>query len=132
MWFILSVLDLKYHLRVNLVQKIKIICLNWNSVPRLIWICRIQWLGTFNFSWTRNTLFGLIWFKKIKIVSLSRNFVLRLIPIPDFRVSMAILNLVDISCRCCKLNFGPMRGHVKSGNFCQGIAAVRRQYFHFL
>ena len=27
----------------NLVQNIKIVILCWNLIPRLIWICRIQW-----------------------------------------------------------------------------------------
>ena len=34
--------------------------------------------------------------------------------IPDFGVSAAILNPVDIFRRWCKLNFGLLRGHVKS------------------
>ena len=38
-------------------------------------------------------------------------------PIPDFGVSTAILHLVDISSRWCKLNFGPMPGQVIS-NHC--------------
>ena len=34
---------LKYLFWVNLVQKLKIISLSWNFVPRLIQICRIPW-----------------------------------------------------------------------------------------
>ena len=34
--------------------------------------------------------------------------------IPDFGVSMAILNPVDIFRRLCKLNFGLLQGHVNS------------------
>ena len=42
----------------NLVQKIKVVNLSWNMVPRLIWICRIQWsCSLFPFS-TRNAFFG--------------------------------------------------------------------------
>ena len=37
--------------------------------------------------------------------------------IPDFGVSAAILNPVDSFCRWCKLNFGLLRGHVKSCHF---------------
>ena len=46
-------LDWKYQFDANLVQKIKIVCLSWNLVPRLIWICRIQWwvLFTLSFFW---------------------------------------------------------------------------------
>ena len=33
----------KHSFWVNLVQKIKTVSLRWNSVPRLIRICRIQW-----------------------------------------------------------------------------------------
>ena len=36
------ILDRKYPFLGNLVQKIKIVSLSWISVPRLIWIFRIQ------------------------------------------------------------------------------------------
>ena len=51
--------------------------------------------------------------------------------INDFRVSTAILNLVDIFRRWCKLNFGPMRDQAKQPCFSERIS-VGRQYFHFL
>ena len=35
--------DRKYPFWENLVQNIKIVILSWNLIPRLIWICRIQW-----------------------------------------------------------------------------------------
>ena len=35
-------------------------------------------------------------------------------PIPDFGVSTAILNPVDVFRRWCKMRFGLLRGHVKS------------------
>ena len=38
-----SAFDQKYCFWANLVQKIKIVTLNWNLVLRLISICRIQW-----------------------------------------------------------------------------------------
>ena len=38
-----SVFDRKFPFWVNLVQKIKFVCLSWNLVPRLIRISRIQW-----------------------------------------------------------------------------------------
>ena len=38
-----SVLDEKNSFWANLVQKIKVVSLSWNLVPRLIWICGIQW-----------------------------------------------------------------------------------------
>ena len=47
--FIFSDLDWKYFFWANLVQKIKIATLSWNMVPRLIWICRIQWKELFTF-----------------------------------------------------------------------------------
>ena len=37
------ILDWKHPFWVNLVHKIKIVCLSWNLVPRLIQICRTQW-----------------------------------------------------------------------------------------
>ena len=39
----LSVFDRKHPFWANLVQKVKIVSLSWNLVPRLIRICRIQW-----------------------------------------------------------------------------------------
>ena len=48
----------KYPFQTKLIEKIKIVSLSWNFVPRLIWICRIQWsLSRFLFS-TRNQLLG--------------------------------------------------------------------------
>ena len=45
--------------------------------------------------------------------------------ITGFGVSTAILNFADFSCRQCKLNFGPLRGHVKSCHFHERMAAGR-------
>ena len=55
----------------------------------------------------------------------------RSISIPDFRVSTAIINHIDIVCRWCKLNFGPKRGQVKSCYFSERIH-VWRKYFYLL
>ena len=44
--FIFSVFDGKHPFWANVVQKIKIVSLRWNLVPRLIWICRIQWCSS--------------------------------------------------------------------------------------
>ena len=52
-----SVLDQKNAFWVNLVNGIKIVTLSWNLVPRLIWICGIQWCSHFLFL-TRNTFLG--------------------------------------------------------------------------
>ena len=41
--FTFSVLDWKHPFWANLLQKIKIVTLSWNVVPRLIQICRIHW-----------------------------------------------------------------------------------------
>ena len=46
--------NLKYHFWVNLGQKLRIISLNWNFVPRQIQICRIPWWC----SLTENTFLG--------------------------------------------------------------------------
>ena len=52
---------------VNLVQKIKIVSLSWNLVPKLIEICRIQrWWSHFLFL-TINILLGQIWSKNSKL-----------------------------------------------------------------
>ena len=53
-----SVLDQKHPFWANLAQKIKIVSLSWNFVPKPIRICRIHWwCSLFLFS-TRNTFFG--------------------------------------------------------------------------
>ena len=51
--------------------------------------------------------------------------------IPGFGVSTVILNIADFFRRCCKLNFGPLRGHVKSCHFPERIEP-KRQIFTFL
>ena len=55
--------------------------------------------------------------------------------LPAFGVSTAILNLVDIFPRWCKLNFGLSGGHVEitpfHSNFIERVG-TRRQYFYFL
>ena len=66
----------KYHFWANLVEKIKIVSLSWNLVPRLTWTCRIQWWVLVLFS-VLDQIFFLL--QKIKIVSLSWNLVQRLI-----------------------------------------------------
>ena len=66
-WTACSVFNWKCLFWVNLVQKLRIISLSWNFVPRLIQICRIPWwYSPFLFS-TGNTF---------KIVSLRWNFAL--------------------------------------------------------
>ena len=56
-----------FFIRVNLVQKIKIINLSWNFMPRLIRICRIQWWCTVSPFSTGHTFFGQIWYKISKL-----------------------------------------------------------------
>ena len=51
----------------NQVQKIKIVTLSLNFVPRQTWTNIIQWCSIFPFS-TGNVLFGKIWFKKSKLL----------------------------------------------------------------
>ena len=57
-WTACSAFNWKYLFWVNLVQKLEIISLNWNFVPRLIRLCRIPWwCSLFLFS-TGNTFLG--------------------------------------------------------------------------
>ena len=56
--FIFSDLDCKYAFGANLVQETKIVSLSSNLVPRLIWICRIQWCCSLFLFLTGNSFLG--------------------------------------------------------------------------
>ena len=66
-WTACSVFSWKCLFWVNLVQKLKIISLSWNFVPRLIQICRIPWWCSLFPLLTRKTIFEQIWSKKSKL-----------------------------------------------------------------
>ena len=66
-WTACSVFNWKYLFWVNLVQKLKIISLSWNFVPRLIQICRIPWWCSFFFVFDWKYLSWQNWFKKSKL-----------------------------------------------------------------
>ena len=69
--FTSTVVNQKYPFWTNLFQKLKIVCLSRNLVPRLIQICRIQWrCSRFLFS-TGNTFFR-------EIRSETENFLFKL------------------------------------------------------
>ena len=57
-WTACSVFNWKYLSWVNFVQKLKIISLSWNFVPRLIQICRISWWCLLFLILTGNNLLG--------------------------------------------------------------------------
>ena len=69
--FTFFVFDWKYPFWANLVQKIKIISLSWNLVPRLIRICRIQWWCSFFCVWSETLFWG-------KFSPKSQNYQLKL------------------------------------------------------
>ena len=79
MWFNAYQMYIQHIHWANLVQNFKISQLHWNLTPRLIQIRRIQWWCSLSLFQTGNTFFEQIWSKKIKIVSLSWNLVLRLV-----------------------------------------------------
>ena len=60
------VFDWKYLFWANLVQKVKLISLSWNLVPRLIRIWWIQWWCSLFLFLIENMLFGQIWSRKLK------------------------------------------------------------------
>ena len=64
------------------------------------------------------------------VLDLSSLRYMLILPISCFGDSTAILNLVDIFRRWCKLSFRPMQGQVKSRHFSEKIGA-RRPYFNF-
>ena len=58
MWcWLFFILDQKNAFWANLVKKNKNVSLSWNLVPRLNWICGIQWCWLFQFL-TGNTFLG--------------------------------------------------------------------------
>ena len=63
MVFTFFIFDQKYPFWTKLIQKIKIITLSWNLVPRLIRICRTQWCCSLFSFLTGNTFFRQIWTK---------------------------------------------------------------------
>ena len=68
--FPFSVLHRKYRFLPNLVQKIKIVSLSWNLLPRLIRMCRLEWRGVVYFFCFRPEIrfLGEIWSKKLKLL----------------------------------------------------------------
>ena len=76
--FTFSVLDWKHPFWANLVQKIKIVSLSWNLVPRIIRIRRIQWGCSFFFVLEGKHSFWANLVQQIKVVRLSLNSVPRL------------------------------------------------------
>ena len=60
--------DRTYPFLVNMVKKIKIASFSWNLVLRLTRICRIQWWCLLSLLLTKNTLFGWIWSKCLKLL----------------------------------------------------------------
>ena len=58
MLFILFVFGLIYPVCDNFVQKIKIVSLWWNLIPRIIWICWIRWRCSLFLLLTGDALLG--------------------------------------------------------------------------
>ena len=87
--FVLSVLNLKYYFGANLAQNIKIIHLNRNLVPRLIWTCRIQWYG-YEFVRLEILFLG-------KLCPENQNLVLRLISICRIQWGCAIFLVLNLN-----------------------------------
>ena len=65
--------DRKYLFLTNLVQKIKIVNLSWNLVPRLIRLCRTQWWYLLFLFLTGNIFYWQIWFRKSNLSNFSHN-----------------------------------------------------------
>ena len=70
-------------------------------------------------------------FLKLSFRRFQNYLVYILLIIPNFRVSTAILNIIDISRKWCKFNFGPLWDQVKLCHF-PGRIDARRQFFYFL
>ena len=81
MLFTFFIFDRKYPFWANLVQIVNIFSFRWNLIPRLIRMCRIQWLCSLFLFLTGNTLFQPNLVQMINIVSLRRNLIPRLIRI---------------------------------------------------
>ena len=74
--FTFPVFGRKYPVWDNLVQKIKIVSLSWNLIPRLIRICWIQWCCSLFSFLTGNALLGQI-FPKLSIFTVFVLFPIR-------------------------------------------------------
>ena len=85
--FSFTVLNRKYLFWAKLFIKIKIACLMWNMVPRLIQICWYLWWCSFALHCAGNTVFGQFFYPKIKIACLRWNLVFRLIQVCWIRCS---------------------------------------------
>ena len=88
-------------------------------LPSSILFQKTSWLINFSET-TMSFLFALnfsTFFLFGAVHFLLRKSFYSFLSIPDFGVSTAILNTADISRSWCKLNFGPLRGHVKSCHF---------------
>ena len=104
----------KYPFLTNLFQKIKIVSLSWNLVPRVIWISRHQWwCSLFSvFDWRYPFWANLV--QKTKIVSFRWNLTPRLIRICNsvylvcFRLEILSLDKLGPKNQNCqfKLKFG--------------------------
>ena len=79
--FTFFVFNRKYPVWDNLFQKIKIVNLRWNLIPRLIRICRIQWYCSLSFVFEWKYLYCANLVQKVTIISWSWNLVPRLIRI---------------------------------------------------
>ena len=90
MLFSFLVFDWKYPFWANLVQKVKIISWSWNSVPRLILICRIQWCCSFSCFWVEIPFLG-------KFCPKNQNC--------HFKVSFLRWNLVPTLIRTCRIQW---------------------------
>ena len=90
--FTFSVLDWENFFWANLVQKIKIFSLSWTLVPRLIWICRIQWCCSLFLFQTKNTLLGQIWSKKSNMSVLAEIWYLDEFEFAEFNGSVILSN----------------------------------------
>ena len=122
--FTFFVFGWKYPVWDNLVQKIKIVSLRWNLIPRLIRICWIQWCCSLFSFLTGNALLGQIW-SKLSIFTgffvSDKNALFGENLVQNFKIVSLRLNLLASLIRICRIQrrYSPFWFSIRNAFFWQ-------------
>ena len=122
--FTFFVFGRKYPVWDNFVQKIKIVSLRWNLIPRLIRICWIQWCCSLFSFLTGNALLGQIW-SKLSIFTgffvSDKNALFGGNLVQNFKIVSLRLNLLASLIRICRIQrrYSPFWFSIRNAFFWQ-------------